>query len=302
MAFSASDSAFDGFRLIRREPAAIAAWAGFYLVSGLVLMAASLPLMRNLASLQANPTPSPAMVGSVLTIYAVLIPWALIAGSVICCAVYRSILRPEDRGVARLKFGGDELRMMGLWIVLGLLWIGVGLVLAIVLAVTFGLGFAAAQGGSNGLVAIIPILAMLLVTCLMVWVVVRLSLAGPMTFAERKLRVFDSWRLTRKRFWSLFGCYLLALVFVIIVEIVFYAVVAAIGLTAAGGSIQSLVGWLAKPETSSLQAYFTPMRIAYAVLAAPISAIIAAVSIAPAASAYKAITGTGPDQQAEVFT
>lgn len=43
----------------------------------------------------------------------------------------------------------------------------------------------------------------------LIWLAVRLSLASPLTFDTRRVRVFGSFALTRGRFWSLLGAYLL---------------------------------------------------------------------------------------------
>ena len=44
-----------------------------------------------------------------------------------------------------------------------------------------------------------------------IWVFVRLSLAAPMTFDQRRLVVFGSWPFTRGSFWPLVGAYALAI-------------------------------------------------------------------------------------------
>jgi hypothetical protein len=304
MAFSASESAFEGFRIIRREPTSIAVWAVFYLIADLVMIAGFLPVMGLMTGLQTGGTTGAANLaslgGALLRLYAVLIPWALITGSMVCCGVYRAVLRPDDKGVGRLKFGVDELRLIGLWVVLGLLYLVVSVVIVVVFGIAAAALAAATQNAAGGAVLFI-LLLYLLMLCAFAWLAVRLSFAGPMTFAERKLRIFGGWGLTRRRFWPLLGCYLLALVFLIIIWIVAYGVMAGIGLAAAGGSIQSMVSQFTRPDYSSLQGYFNPLRIAYTVLSAPIGAVVAAITFAPAASAYKALTASSPEQQAEVF-
>jgi membrane-anchored glycerophosphoryl diester phosphodiesterase (GDPDase) len=47
-----------------------------------------------------------------------------------------------------------------------------------------------------------------------VWFQVRLSLAFPLTLLRREIVIGESWRLTRGRFWTLFGAYLVIFVLV----------------------------------------------------------------------------------------
>jgi hypothetical protein len=50
-----------------------------------------------------------------------------------------------------------------------------------------------------------------------VWALIRISLAGPMTIAQRKVVIGPAWRLTRGAFWRLFGAYLLLAIATLVV-------------------------------------------------------------------------------------
>jgi hypothetical protein len=48
-----------------------------------------------------------------------------------------------------------------------------------------------------------------LLTALAVWVLVRVSLAYPLTFLRGRIVIGEAWRLSHGRFWTLFGGYLI---------------------------------------------------------------------------------------------
>jgi hypothetical protein len=299
MTFSASDAAVEGFRVIRREPGPLAAWAVFNLVMSLVFIAVARPEMRSVIVAQAASS-NPASVGpeylSTFTGFlGVLLVYDILFNAVMACAVYRSILRPADKGFGRLRLGADELRMMALFVLLALIFLA-AYVAIIILAIVFTGALFAVAGAPNGQApAVLVFVALMLGTfAALIWLAVRLSLAAPMTFVEKRLRVFASWRLTRGRFWQLLGCYLVAFALVVGLAMVMMTVQLAAGLAMAGGSIQGAADFMFHPDLSSLRAYLTPFRVAYMVLAAPVGVCIAVVILAPAAAAYHALATSNP--------
>ena len=306
MTFSANEAAFEGFRIVRREPLTILAWGLVHLVVNAGSVVLFMPLMAPfLAATQAEQA-SPdmphvmQMVEAMGRFYAIALPVGLIVAAVFTCAVYRAILRPQEKSFARLRLGGDELRMLGLWILMGLLWIACCIPVFAVLAIALGVVGALTKGA--GIAAGFLFVAVLYIVMLglLVWLGVRLSLAAPMTFVQQKVRLFSSWKLTKGRFWSLFGCYLLAFVFIVILGLVGLTIYGALSVMATG-SISAAAQSMFRPDISSLQAYFSPSRSVYLVFAALLGAVYYAVGIAPAAAAFRALTETSPDRRAEVF-
>jgi hypothetical protein len=293
MTFSASDAAVEGFRVIRREPGLLAVGALVNLVMSLALIAFARPGMRAVMAQGASSNPAsvgPEYWSAFAGFFSALLVYDIIFNGVMACAVYRSILRPGDKGYARLRLGADELRMMALYVLLALVFL-LAYVAIIVLAIVLTGALFAVAGAPNGKApAVLVFVALMLGTfAALIWLAVRLSLAAPMTFAEKRLRLFASWRLTHGQFWPLVGCYLVALALIVALSMVSMTVQLAAGLAMAGGSIQGAADFIFHPDLSSLQAYLTPFRVVYMVLAAPIGASIAVVMLAPAAAAYRAI-------------
>jgi hypothetical protein len=307
MAFSASEAAFEGFRVVRREPFSVLLWAvarlAVSLLSLIVIAPLAAPMMAAVEEAGSAPSPEQALalIRQAAVVYAVAVPLALVILAVFGCAVFRVVLRPEDKGLGRLKLGGDELRMIGLMLLMGLLYLGasIGLGLAIGLCALL----VAAIGGTNqagGAFGVLLGVALVLGFCgLVIWAAVRLSLAMPMSFVQRRVVLFSSWRLTRGRFWSLFGCYLLALVFVIILNMAALMVFAAVGL-ATGSSLTDIASSLFRPSFST-ETFLNPGRLIDLVFSSLLGAVMGAVSLAPAAAAYRDIAGPGPEGHAAAF-
>ncbi|MCC7268967.1 MAG: hypothetical protein IT546_16725 [Caulobacteraceae bacterium] len=301
--FSATDAAFEGFRLTREQPRTLFIWAGFNLVVSvlsLILMESFgdsyLQSMTALEQAGANADPEQTL-QLVQNLTVASLPWlalSLIIQAMLGAAVYRAVLRPAEKGVGYLKLGGDEARLVGLSLIYLVLFV-VGLSAVVIVASLVVTLAGRAVGGS--VAALVGAGVGLFVSGLIIYVIVRLSLAGVVTFARRRISVFGSWPLTRGQFWSMTGAYVLTLASVIVVmllSVIIFMVIAAI-LT--GGNLAA-VGAMFTPG-SSLTAYLSPAMIAYIVFAALLNAVYYAAIFAPHAVIYRALTGDG---QAEVFS
>ena len=128
----------------------------------------------------------------------------------------------------------------------------------------------------------------------MVWLAVRWSLAIPIVVAEKRFAFFDSFALTRGRFWPLLGMAVLAVVMVLLVQLLSSIVSMPIALASGAeswsfGSGQDSEAVIAALDVSN------PWVIAHAVVEAIVSALTVGVLYAPFAAAYRDITGAAAD-------
>jgi hypothetical protein len=215
-----------GVRLVRTQPQTVSIWAALYLAAmtvGMVVMrpwTAAMLAFQQQASANAaagikTPPAFPAeWFGLLFLCNLVFLVLLVIAFA----AVVRAIARPAGDRFAYLRLGMDELRLIGLGIVLAV---------AAVVAETIAILALVLVGVVVGLVAgkaVAAIIVAVLVIALLfgaIYVEVRLSLAGALTVMRGRIVIRDAWRTTRGHFWTLFGVFaLLAVMFTVVTIIV----------------------------------------------------------------------------------
>ena len=209
------------FALPVRHPLAVALWSLLYAVPGMV----SWLLMQPAALAPADGQEMPAAdafryLGLVFLAQLVLF---LIVVALLSAAL-RLMLRPHEPGLAGLRLGMDELRILGLSLLMTIAVYFGFVIVVLVLALLFA-GLATGLGTVGG--AAVVGLAVLAVLGLFIWLQVRLSLVFPLTFIRRKIIIGDSWELTRGRFWTLFGGYFAIFLILMVLWILASAVSAA---------------------------------------------------------------------------
>lgn len=297
MAFSATDAAFEGFRVVRRHPMALVFWTLFYIVVMAAALAAVggsvMGLMSTVKQLeQAGGTPTPEdimpLVGAYLAIFAVILPLSLIASAVLYAAVARSVLRPNESSFGYMRLGMDELRVLVVSLALAVAFTLLAVVVFGVIGVVGGI----AGAGDMPVLWLVVVLLVLAAIALFIWLAVRLSLAIPITMAERRIAIFDSFGFTKGRFWPLLGMALLAGVMTVVVGLLGSLVAMPIQL--ATGGMEGLAGMEGESVNTILQTAW-PAIAAWVVLNAIMSALQLAVLYAPFSAAYRDITGVQPD-------
>lgn len=290
---SPTDAAFEGFRLSREQPRTLFVWALLLMLldaaAGYVMIAAGwgaevAQFEARAEAAGSDPTIALNGLAALGPMYAVLLAAGLLIGSIFTCGVYRAVLNPEDRGFGHLRLGGDEVRQI--LVVLSIFLLAIGSTFVVVLVA--GL-LSALISHLIGPMAVLAGLALALFAVgILVFIAVRLSLAGPQTFAEKRLVVFGSWYLTRGNFWRLLGTYLLAAVTTIVVLLMGVIIFVAAAAITTGGDMAA-TGSIFKPDFSSLSAFFTPARLIYLPFGALFAAVQYALLLAPAAAAYRSL-------------
>jgi len=304
MAFSATDAAFEGFRLVRRNPMAIVVWSVLYFVLSLASLFASAHSMRGMVALTElldgmESTP-PASFQDILPIFeaygqamsytAWLMPVSLVVGSIIYAAIARGVLTPQAKGLGYVKFGMDEVRVLVVSIVISLAAI---VIYCLALAGVFALG-AIAIATEQSWMWLLVVLGFLAAIALMIWLAVRWSLAIPIVVAEKRFAFFDSFGMTRGRFWPLFGMAIIAGLLSVVIW--FLSMIVAMPVSMMSGvSMMGAMGASTDPA-AMLEAFdpTNPWMIATAVVNAIVYALMVGVVYAPFAVAYRDITGSTP--------
>ncbi|ESQ91727.1 hypothetical protein ABAC460_05145 [Asticcacaulis sp. AC460] len=302
--------AFEGFRIIRKQPLAVAAWGLVFLVANIVgfgaLIFFALPTFVQLFSMSAAPDPA-VMSGLMLSLippYLIMFVVIGVSGAVVSCAVFRAALTDEKPGFGYLRFGGDELRMILIHIIYVLLFLGVYAALAIV-GVALGAGFSLIDEDLMPLGVLIAIVAIIAGIGLMIWLMIRLSLFSVQSFDEKRINLFGSWKLTKGNFWSLFGGYLLAWLLAVVVETVVMTVVwffLIMLMFANMGAWQQMANSSTPPDVASILWAVGPMMAGYIAIFSLVAwPMMIAIMVGAPAAAYRTLSGRHPRAVEKIF-
>ncbi|MGE3302046.1 MAG: hypothetical protein AB7M12_02910 [Hyphomonadaceae bacterium] len=282
-AFSTSDAAFEGFRVISSKPKAYLAWAGLFFVVSALAAAAFVHVagddFMTLQAISAEEEPDlarhAALFERMAPVLVVMMAAGMAAYAVIATAILRATLRPAEREPFHLALGATELRQFG---VTALLNFALFLVVFATVVVSSALATANVMLGLAAQLAGVGFVG---------YVMARLSLALPASFsAGRIVGLFSAWRLSSKAGWSLFGAYVLAGALTVVIAIV--ALIAVMAAFAGGLDPETLRG-LMEPDTSGLATYFTPYRWVVQAVSALLWSFAYVMIVGASAHAYRAI-------------
>jgi hypothetical protein len=288
--FSLQDVAFGGFADVRANARALLVWTPVALVASLGQQVASIGVVSPRLD-QWSPTADPAVS---IALFARLLPaalatgaLALVVGALVQTAMIRLVLRPAEHRFGYVRLGADELRQLGLALLGVAVMTGVYFAVALAASLVFGV-LAAVTGAPVGLALGLDIVATLAAVAL---VAVRLSLAPALTFARGRIDLFGSWTLTRGRFWSLLGVYVMVLALCAVVYVFAAALIFGLGRLVLGPDIVAL-----SRAPASVAELLDPLRLILVVFGSFLTALIWPVLFTPSVRLYAALAPRAPAQ------
>jgi len=296
------DFAFEGFRIIRQRPLLILVW-GLFLVIGMGLgyglffaMAGSqlLAFIKLAASGGASSDPS-----AILGLLGALLPAGLLAFLIVGlvqvmlkCAVFRMSFGTKQTGLGGLRFGGDELRQIGVGILYFFVYLGVDIGLSIATGIVGLILTMIFNAVSQNLAAIGMGIGMLLHYGALIWFICRMSLFSAQTFDEKNVNLFGTWKLTNGNFWPLLLGYILAGILMLVVYLL-CAVVFGVGFAvlAVGHPLPQITD-----AASFMKAWqaFLPLLVLGGLAMWIVLPLITTIIYGAPAAAYRQLTGKKP--------
>ena len=304
--FSIGDAAVAGMRLLGRQTFAACVWAalaaGSFTLVCVVFGGPIISLFAMIAQRGGKPDPGEilGMIGSIGGFYLLLIITAVVLKAVIACTIYRAEIYPGRSGFFFLRCGASEGWLMLVSIVRGILVFVLQMVLSIPVSIisllvgtttVLAAGHGQAAPGWIGAYLMLSGVLRLIVSGVVIWVSFRLSMAGPMTFVDRRFRLFESWTLTRGLGLPLFTVALLLVLFGLAVLIV-------LGLLGFGGGVAlwgqfphpaTFQGFLSEPPADMLR-FLAPFLEWAVVLLFVGDIVMLPVSVAPWAHIYRRLS------------
>lgn len=288
-----------GFELIRHRPLPVLAWGLVYtafILAGFAMMAPAYAgtFTRMLAAARSGVQTTPDL-GNAMRMQGVSTLFNLASYfviSVLYCAAYRAVLRPEEGRWAYLRIGAAELFFFLLMIgaIVALL---VALVIAAIPAALIVGLLAVGHAGAATVVVGIAFAVALVVA--LAYVVLRFSMVGPMMVEDGRFHLFESWALTRGRAGGLFLIALslvgIALVGEIVIGVAFFAVGAGM-LGAEVGGLANLPAFFERP-TGAILSSLAPLLVLIGLVSIPFYGATLAIFGAPWARAYRDLAGPG---------
>lgn len=313
--FSATGAATAGFGVIGRAPLAALAWGLVFLVAlvapMLGLMWALIPQFIEIfkvmptagstSSDAADPVIMAQMIrlqSSMMGVNLISLVGGTLVKAVVAGAVFRAVLEPDQKRWAYLRLGKSELWLALVTLVQVVLFMmayfAVLLVGFILGAIVFLAGSAAGDAGKLVAGLLIAVLVLAAIGAL-VWGVLRLSMAGPMSFVEGKFLLFESWTFTRGQGWRLFGMAALVVLILTALELVLYAILGIAALGSWSGIKAMVDGLSGQPPQAWLHAFW-PLAAIAAVVLSLLSGFAMALVCAPWAKAYQELAASGAGQ------
>jgi hypothetical protein len=251
----------EGFSLVGRRPLDCVIWGiACFLLTGLpslLLMGWLLPdylsVMRevaahpNIMSQGAAPAGPLALAMKVQALQPIIWLGVIAGQAVVYSAIFRAVLRPQERGFFHLELSSAEL-WVGLVLFVQYVCIWLTMVALAMLAALFWVPaiIAGANRSLAGWEIPVGLIGALAAAAMFFWLCVRFSMGAPLSFAERRFRLFESWRLTQGSGLGLFLLYLAVVLLMAVIAIVLELVLVLIavslfGLNLSGAGLQDFL-------------------------------------------------------------
>ncbi len=286
------------FGVFRDHFTAVAIWGGIYLACNLAMVLAMQPLL--------GAATDPALAQDPVAAFSAMGPvWLLgllvmIVGIVLYTAAMRAVIRPQAGGIAFLRLGMDELRTLGLLVLFMIA--SFALLFGASLVVGLFIGGVAAGSDSVALTAILSVIVGLVMLGALIFLVIRFSLAFPLTLHRRAFAIGEAWRLSRGHFWTLFGAAL-------VVSVIGFVLSTAVNMVAMGGYFADIMSAAGDPEATAramerqatAAGRFNMLMVLQSIGGATIAAVWVALSGGSAASAARLLIDDEFNDAEEVF-
>jgi hypothetical protein len=218
-----------GARLIRTQPRVVAIWGALYAVVAIAGTLVMRPFIATIMAMSRQTAANAAMGIKTAPVFpgaafGNVVMLELLFGLLIIvafAAVVRAVARPTGDRFAYLRVGMDELRLLGLGILLILLVLLVELVALVIFGILMGISMAII-GKTAGVV--VGVIVGIVLFGAAIYAQVRLSLAGVLTVMQGRIVIKDAWRATKGHFWTLFGAFLLMSLMYLVATIVIIAI------------------------------------------------------------------------------
>ena len=304
--FSSNGAIASGFRLIGTKPGLILVWGLVYVLLAVVpqflLIGRFLPdiliFYRDAiaaASAGTMPTPSDDLVrmqAQIARYQPLQIVAGLVGAAIVHSAIYRAILEPENNRFFYLRLGAQEL------------WVGVASVMLIVAIILAGLAMAipaalltaivagATGGPSSWAAGLMVFLLFFAALGLAIWVWLRLSMAPLASFSERRLRLFESWEMTKGLGWQLFGVAATIFGLLLAGQFLFFTLLGAGGASALTSNLEGIKAFFDNPPRDWM-AQAAPWIALLIGLYTVVTGIATTIMTAPFATIFRALVAPG---------